>query len=211
MPALALAFCVVWFLVLFVLRSIVQWRRTGSTGLKGFHGRIGSLPWVAGLAVSLGLVLALVAPLATLLDWPGSALLFKSAPVHLVGALLALVGLAGALAAQLAMGDSWRVGVDASETTELVTAGLFAWVRNPIFSFMWLSVIGLLLLVPSPLTAAACLLTIAGTEVQVRVVEEPYLASVHGPAYARYVATVGRFVPGIGRFASRERASTRRA
>jgi protein-S-isoprenylcysteine O-methyltransferase Ste14 len=42
------------------------------------------------------------------------------------------LGLAGSLLAQLAMGDSWRIGVDESEKTELVTAGPFAVVRNPI-------------------------------------------------------------------------------
>jgi protein-S-isoprenylcysteine O-methyltransferase Ste14 len=38
---------------------------------------------------------------------------------------------------------------------------------------------------------------------QVRAVEEPYLLSVHGDAYATYAARVGRFVPGVGRLATR--------
>jgi hypothetical protein len=32
------------------------------------------------------------------------------------------------------MGDSWRIGVDPSETTTLVRTGVFGWVRNPIFT-----------------------------------------------------------------------------
>lgn len=39
---------------------------------------------------------------------------------------------------------------------------------------------------------------VASIEVQVRLVEEPYLLRVHGEAYRDYVATVGRFVPGVG-------------
>jgi protein-S-isoprenylcysteine O-methyltransferase Ste14 len=35
-------------------------------------------------------------------------------------------------------------------------------------------------------------------ELQVRVVEEPYLLTVHGDAYRDYLAGVGRFVPGVG-------------
>jgi protein-S-isoprenylcysteine O-methyltransferase Ste14 len=199
MPRLALGLCVVWFASLFVFRTFVQWRRTGSTGLKGFHGRVGSLPWIAGTTVSLGFLLTPAAPLAALFGGPGSALVFSSAPVHLAGAVWVVVGLVGALAAQLSMGDSWRVGVDESEKTKLVVDGLFAWVRNPIFSFMGLSVLGLVLLVPNLLAALACLLTIVGIELQVRAVEEPFLEKTHGEAYARYVAAVGRFVPRVAK------------
>jgi protein-S-isoprenylcysteine O-methyltransferase Ste14 len=199
MPRLALALCLFWFASLFVFRSLLQWRKTGSTGVKGFHGRPGSLPWLAGAAASLGLVLAPLAPLAALLAWPGGTLLLASPALHATGAALTLAGTAGALFAQLAMGNSWRVGVDEGETTELVTAGLFAWVRNPIFSFIGLSLAGLVLLVPNTLALLAGVLTVLGIETQVRAVEEPYLRRTHGEAYARYAARVGRFVPGLGR------------
>jgi hypothetical protein len=36
----------------------------------------------------------------------------------------------------------------------------------------------------------------------VRGVEEPYLLSVHGETYARYVERVGRFAPRVGRTAT---------
>ncbi len=36
-------------------------------------------------------------------------------------------------------------------------------------------------------------------EIQVRLVEEPYLQRVHGEAYRRYAARTGRFMPWIGR------------
>ena len=36
-------------------------------------------------------------------------------------------------------------------------------------------------------------------QLQVRVVEEPYLLATHGKTYAAYAARVGRFVPGAGR------------
>ncbi|MDH3685702.1 MAG: isoprenylcysteine carboxylmethyltransferase family protein [Myxococcales bacterium] len=198
MPRLALAICVLWFCSLFVFRTFVHWRKTGSTGFKGFHGRVGSLPWIAGVTTSLGLVLAGLAPLGALFGWPGCGLLVSNPALHLAGACFAGVGLVGALVAQFAMGSSWRIGVDESETTELVTDGVFAWVRNPIFSFVWISVVGLVLIVPSVLSALACLLTVVGIEVQVRAVEEPYLGAAHGEAYTRYSTSVGRFVPGVG-------------
>jgi protein-S-isoprenylcysteine O-methyltransferase Ste14 len=202
MPRLALLLCVVWFASLFVFRTALQWKKTGSTGVHGFHGRIGSLPWLAGVAASLGLVLALLAPLAALQGWMGGTVFVASSPLHVAGAALVLIGTGGALLAQLSMGDSWRVGVDEGETTQLVTQGLFGWMRNPIFSFIGLSMLGLVLLVPNAISLIAGLLTGLGIEAQVRAVEEPYLQRTHGDSYARYTAEVGRFVPGLGRLAN---------
>lgn len=205
MPSVALVLCGIWFVVVFVLRTAIQWWQTGSTGLNGFHGRPGSLEWLAGLMVSAGFVLALGAPVAALLAWPGGTLIFESRPLHLAGAVILSLGTIGTLFAQLSMGDSWRVGVDEEEETRLVTTGLFAWVRNPIFSFMGLSHLGLVLLLPNAATLLGACLSTVGVVLQVRIVEEPYLVRTHGAAYRDYAARVGRFVPGIGRL----EASTR--
>ena len=199
MPRLALLLLIVWFLALFVLRAVLQWRRTGATGFKGFSGRIGSLEWCAGLLFVLGIVATGLAPIASLLGWRAWSLIVVHPAIHLLGAGIVVAGIAGALAAQLAMGDSWRVGVDQSERTELVVRGPFAHVRNPIFSCMLLSAIGLLLLLPSPLSLVALALTAGGIEIQVRAVEEPYLLRTHGARYGAYAARVGRFLPGVGR------------
>ncbi len=199
MPLLAVAVCILWFVSLFVFRTALQWKKTGSTGVKGFHGRIGSLPWVAGVSASLGLVLTPLSPVASHLGWPGGTLLIANTPLHLAGTALALIGIGGALISQLTMGDSWRVGVDELEKTQLVVEGLFAWVRNPIFSFILLSVFGFVLLVPCVLSLLAAFLTVLGIEAQVRAVEEPYLKGAHGDAYMRYASAVGRFVPRLGR------------
>lgn len=201
MPTVALVLCGIWLVVVFVLRTAIQWWRTGSTGFKGFHGRPGSLPWVAGVMVSAGFVLALGAPIAALLNWLGGTLLFESRPLHWIGAAFVVLGTIGTLCAQLSMGDSWRVGVDEGEETRLVTTGLFAWVRNPIFSFMGLSHIGLVLLIPNAAALLGATLATIGVVVQVRVVEEPYLRNTHGDEYRRYASRVGRFIPGLGRLA----------
>ena len=59
--------------------------------------------------------------------------------------------------------------------------------------------LGLTLMVPNVLALACLAALIIAVELQVRVVEEPYLRAVHGPTYLHYAATAGRFVPGIGR------------
>jgi protein-S-isoprenylcysteine O-methyltransferase Ste14 len=96
------------------------------------------------------------------------------------------------------MGTSWRIGVDPAERTALVTSGPFALVRNPIFAAMLPTALGLTLLVPSWVAIAGLLGLLVALELQVRVVEEPYLLRAHGEKYAGYAARVGRFVPGMG-------------
>lgn len=89
--------------------------------------------------------------------------------------------------------------VRAGEATDLVTGGLFAYVRNPIFTGMALVAAGTALLVPSALAVAGAVLTLVTLEAQVRLVEEPHLRSVHGASYERWAATAGRFLPSLGR------------
>lgn len=101
--------------------------------------------------------------------------------------------------AQTTMGASWRVGVDGGERTALVTSGVFAHVRNPVFTAMAVTALGFGLMVPNVLAGAALAALIAAVQLQVRVVEEPYLASVHADDYAAYSAGTGRFLPGLGR------------
>ena len=43
------------------------------------------------------------------------------------------------------------------------------------------------------------LIAIAGIQLQVREVEEPYLRRVHGHTYRDYTTRVGRFLPWLGR------------
>jgi protein-S-isoprenylcysteine O-methyltransferase Ste14 len=100
------------------------------------------------------------------------------------------------------MRRSWRIGVDPGERTQLVTIGAFSTVRNPIFvgmAFVWF---GLALIEPNVLSMVAVLTLLAGIELQVRRVEEPYLLAVHRVAYRRYAAKTGRFVPWFGRLRS---------
>ena len=80
-----------------------------------------------------------------------------------------------------------------------MTHGPFSWARNPIFAAMLPTSLGLTLMVPSWLALVGFVALVIALQLQVRVVEEPYLREVHGDAYSRYEASVGRFVPRLGR------------
>jgi protein-S-isoprenylcysteine O-methyltransferase Ste14 len=113
--------------------------------------------------------------------------------------VIALVGIGATLAAQLSMGDSWRIGIDDHERTELVTGGAFTLARNPIFAAMTITAVGLAAMVTNVIGVGGVVALIVALELHVRGVEEPYLRRVHGTAYDRYAAQVGRFLPGVGR------------
>ena len=199
MAAWALAFWALYVALAFGGRSLVQLRLTGSAGFAGISGRTVSAGWFGGLLFALALVLGLASPVLGLVG-----ALAPVAPVDGtlgkgLGFALFFAGLVGTLAAQGAMGRSWRVGVDEAERTELVTTGPFAFVRNPIFSAMVAAFAGLALLVPNVAALAGVAALVGAIELQVRFVEEPYLLRAHGKGYAGYASRVGRFVPGVGR------------
>jgi Phospholipid methyltransferase len=93
------------------------------------------------------------APLAELAGLEPIGVLDRS-PVRAAGVVLVVVGIAVTLAAQLAMGASWRPDVDPAVRTALVTTGPFRLVRNPIFTATAATATGLALLVPNLLAAA---------------------------------------------------------
>jgi protein-S-isoprenylcysteine O-methyltransferase Ste14 len=188
----------VLMLVTFGLRVAIQLRLTGSTGLRGLSPDAGRLEQAAGVLFVLGGAMCVAAPILSLADVVGPIDALDGMAGHALGVALAAAGIAATFGAQLSMGASWRVGVDPAEQTDLVTEGPFGIVRNPIYSAMLPTVFGLLLMVPSALAIAGFALLLLGIELQVRLVEEPYLLQVHGDAYARYAARVGRFVPQLG-------------
>ncbi len=200
MAELALIFYVGYLALAFGLRTIIQLRRTGSTGFHGIGGKPGSAEWLAGVGFVLALVLGASAPVLALLDAVEPIGGLDNSGVHAVGIVLTAAGIALTLYAQIAMGTSWRIGVDENERTDLVTSGPFALVRNPIFSAMIPTALGLTMMVPSVVALIGFVALIVALELQVRVVEEPYLCRTQGADYAEYAARTGRFVPGIGTF-----------
>jgi protein-S-isoprenylcysteine O-methyltransferase Ste14 len=199
MPALGLALLALYGVLAVGLRMFVQLRRTGSAGFKGTSGAPGSVEWICGLLFGAAVLLCVVGPALQL----GGALSpiesLDGDVTNVLGVVLVFLGIATTALAQFAMGDAWRVGVDPSESTELVTRRPFSIVRNPIFAGMIPSFTGIALLAPNPVTIAGAILLIVALELQTRLVEEPYLLAAHGEQYVVYAARVGRFLPGIGR------------
>jgi protein-S-isoprenylcysteine O-methyltransferase Ste14 len=198
MAAAALVLYGVSLAITFGVRVAIQWRHTGSTGIHGIAPDAGPLERFAGVLFGVGLATGAAAPTLALLGALEPLPALDGSVGNAIGLALAMGGIALTFGAQLAMGDSWRIGVDPEERTQLVTGGPFKLVRNPIYSAMIPTILGLVLMVPSVLAIAGLLALAAALELQVRLVEEPHLLRTHGEEYASYTARVGRFVPGVG-------------
>lgn len=199
MPVIALALFTLFAALGFGWRSWQQRRRTGSTGFRGISGKPLSTEWFAGVGFIVAMAAAVFAPVLQLAGVLAPLAVLDALWVNVIGIVLAVAGIGATLYAQLDMGDSWRIGVDTNEVTTLVRSGVFGRVRNPIFTAMIVFAVGIALITPNLLALIGLALLIVTIELQVRVVEEPYLLATHGAAYRDYLAGVGRFLPGVGR------------
>ena len=200
MAELAIGILVAFAVLAFGVRIAIQLRRTGKTGLIGLREGAGPLDWLSGALFVLGMGMGAASPVLVLSDALEPVSSLDVSALHAIGIALAAAGGLAVFAAQLGMGESWRIGVSDEERTDLVTAGWFSLCRNPIYTSMIVGWLGLALIVPTWLGFAAVAVITAGLELQVRFVEEPYLVLTHGEHYRAYAARVGRFLPGVGRF-----------
>jgi protein-S-isoprenylcysteine O-methyltransferase Ste14 len=170
--AVTLLLQAVFVLLAFGWRTVAQARATGSTGFVA-HRERGGAAKAAGAALTVGL-LAVVAgtALADRRGWDA---------LGVVGTAAMVAGLLVTLAAQRAMGAAWRIGVDPDEQTELVTAGPFGRVRNPVFTGMLAFAAGSALAAPNGVTVAGLLLAAGGVAAQVLLSRSPTCAASTEP------------------------------
>jgi protein-S-isoprenylcysteine O-methyltransferase Ste14 len=118
------------------------------------------------------------------------------AALRAVAMLAGLASLALTIKCWLRMGNAWRMDVSVTERTSLITDGLFARIRHPIYAFSILLMGATLVIVPTVPMALAALVHFAIFNLKARN-EERHLLATHGDAYRRYVQRTGRFFPRI--------------
>ena len=104
--------------------------------------------------------------------------------------LIALIGFALALAS---FGDSFRVGIDENTTDKLITSGMFAISRNPIYVCFLMFFTGLFLVHRNIVIAVAVVLFALAIHRQI-LREEKFLASHYGEEYDDYRKKVRRYL-----------------
>lgn len=114
--------------------------------------------------------------------------------IDLLGFLLGLGGLGICTIAQKTMGNSWRVGIDEEKETDLITTGIFTYIRNPTYSGLFLLLIGTWLIWPTWTIGTFAIIFFFFLEMQVRC-EEEYLLKIHGDEYQKYLSLTNRYLP----------------
>jgi protein-S-isoprenylcysteine O-methyltransferase Ste14 len=183
---------IVYFGIAFMLKSLLVALRIGKNPLVlpqddtayGLVGRYFKLTLIAMFAYVL-----LYAFMPTHIP---SFVFLNQVFVVYVGLFLLVFALIWTIIAQGHMQNSWRIGIDTETKTDLVTTGLFAISRNPIFLGMLISLWGLFLSTPNVCTLLFFIVGYILIQVQVRL-EEEFLRSQHGQAYSAYMSEVGRF------------------
>lgn len=108
-----------------------------------------------------------------------------------VGAVVAFVV---TLRCQRRMGKNWRMAVSEKQRGNLVTDGLYARIRHPIYAFQVLLMICTAIVVPTlPVVALAAIHAVIVTMKAAN--EERFLLATHGAEYADYRKRTGRFLP----------------
>ena len=193
---LLLIYFLVFFLLTFVLRSVLVFRRTGINPLvlprtQDAYGYVGVAFKVLMLVCACTVTALATVPSA--LDWLGAIRPLERSGLQWLGWTCLLVSLLWTTVAQAHMGASWRIGIDSARRTDLVSTGLFAVSRNPIFLAIRVALLGLFLVAPNAATLAVLAAGEVVIQVQVRL-EEKHLRELHGADYAGYCDRVRRWL-----------------
>jgi len=118
--------------------------------------------------------------------------LLDSLSSQIAGVALVTAGGAVFILALVSFGASWRVGIDAKTPGGLVTTGMFALSRNPIFVFLDLYAFGTFLINGTVGFLLFALVLTAGIHYQI-LQEESFLRSAYGTAYHDYCRRTARY------------------
>jgi protein-S-isoprenylcysteine O-methyltransferase Ste14 len=132
---------------------------------------------------------------AAAFGWPlvSTQRFFESTVVAWLGVALCLGGVLILVLSLVAFGKSFRVGIDVERPGRLVTTGIFAVSRNPIYVGFFLFLVGQFLVFPN--WVPLCYL-VGGTALFHRQVlrEEEFMRQRYGQEYADYCSHVGRYI-----------------
>ena len=179
------------FFILFFTRIIMLKRR----GIKAFV--FGKTHKSDFFLIPVMLLLVYVA-FASILHLPFPKILLKSLLdkgfLSLIGILLNITGLVSFALSLKAFGRSFRVGIDVEKPDKLITTGMFAISRNPIYVSFWLF-FGGLTLIHLNIASIVMLFCFFVPLIHRQVLrEETFMKTHYGEQYAEYCRNVRRYL-----------------
>jgi protein-S-isoprenylcysteine O-methyltransferase Ste14 len=117
----------------------------------------------------------------------------QTQPIRFVGVALIIIGLVPFILAFVNFGTSWRIGIDRETPGALVTGGIFAVTRNPIFVAFLLFLFGIFLINGTWFFLIFALLAVVAIHFQI-LREEEFLKQQYGQSYANYCRRAARYL-----------------
>ena len=127
--------------------------------------------------------------------WPlvSEQTFFRSELIAWIGTLCCAVGLIFFFFSLLSFGKSFRVGIDEEQPDKLVTTGVFAFSRNPIYMAFGIILLGQFLIFPNWIIFVYFALGIWLFHRQI-LREETFLKNHYGKEYSVYCSRVHRYI-----------------
>ena len=119
--------------------------------------------------------------------------LIDSVQTKLAGMILVILGFIVFTAAWVTLGNSWRVGNREENDSELVTQGIYAISRNPIYLFFILYLTGIFLINGALIFLIFAVLVVLNLH-YLTLEEETFLSKVHGLSFRDYCAVTNRYI-----------------
>lgn len=120
-------------------------------------------------------------------------LVYESAIIRYLGLAITFIGVLFFILAMVFMKTSWRVGVDNSTKTELITFGVYKFSRNPAFVGMDLMFIGTAFTFTNLITIAITFLIVVALHLQIKQ-EEKHMKKMFGTDYTEYAVKTPRYL-----------------
>lgn len=178
----------------FGVRTVLHHARTG---VSGWLTPPTAAAWAGDGLFAAGAVAVVAAPVLQIVGVLPVSRRLDHVAIPLAGVALLAGGATIALVAQAQMRGAWRAGIEIAKSYELVRRGLFSVVRNPFYLGMMIASSGVALMVPNLASLTGWVALTVGCEIDVRLVEEPHLRTVHGAVFAVYERSTPRFIPAL--------------
>ena len=113
--------------------------------------------------------------------------------IKYIGIIFCIISLVIFLLALISFGKAWRIGIDETNSNELITSGIFKYSRNPVFLFMDLYSIGIMLIYPNIIFIIIMICTILCIHIQI-LQEEKFLINKFSDKYIEYMKKTRRYI-----------------
>jgi protein-S-isoprenylcysteine O-methyltransferase Ste14 len=179
-------------------KVVTSWAATGVNPIVIGRGK-GAwrvIELLSGLALILWVIEVLLRAFRSRFDMFPAAVRFgllRTSGSKAVGLALVTLGMIPFILAYVNFGTSWRIGIDRKTPGTLVTGGIFAVTRNPIYLAFILFCFGIFLLNATWFFLIFAVLAVIAIHFQI-LREEEFLKKQYGQSYEEYCRRVARYL-----------------